>query len=104
MEDQENRILTRNREIGLILREARTQKDITVTICAKLIGTSRRRYIAMEQGVAIIGVAELEILMAFLEIPAEKVWHGKDTPVVSRQIVLEALPGQTLQILVDIRK
>jgi len=104
MEDQESRILTRNREIGRIMREARTQKDITVTTCAKLIGTSRRRYISMEQGVAMIGVAELEILMAFLEVPAEKVWHGKDTPVVSRQIVLEAIPGQILQILVDIRK
>src|SRR6266700_2802585 len=104
MEDQENRILARNREIGQILREARAKKDISVTTCAKLVRTSRRRYIAMEQGEAIIGVAELEVLMAFLEVPADKVWHGKDTPVVSRQVMLEALPGQVLQIVVDIRK
>ncbi len=104
MGDQEKRLLERNREIGLVLREARTKKDIPITTCAKLIDTSRRRYIAMERGEAIIGVAELEVLMAFLEVPVEKVWHGKDTPVVSRQVMLEALPGQVLQIVVDIRK
>ncbi len=104
MEDQENRILARNREIGQILREARAKKDISVTTCAKLVRTSRRRYIAMEQGEAIIGVAELEVLMAFLEVPADKVWRGKDIPVISRQVLLEALPGQILQIVVDIQQ
>ena len=104
MKDQENRILARNRQIGQILREARTKKDISVTTCAKLVSTSRRRYIAMEQGEAIIGIAELEVLIAFLEIPTDKVWHGKDIPVISRQVLLEALPGQVLQIVVDIQQ
>ena len=104
MEDQENRILVRNREIGQVLREARTKKDISVTTCAKLVRTSRRRYIAMEQGEAIIGAAELEVLMGFLEVPTDKVWHGKDIPVISRQVLLEALPGQVLQIVVDIQQ
>ena len=104
MEEQENRILARNREIGQILREARTKKDISVTTCAKLVRTSRRRYIAMEQGEAIIGIAELEVLMAFLEVPTEKVWQGKDIPSISRQVVLEALPGQVLQIVVAVQQ
>jgi transcriptional regulator with XRE-family HTH domain len=104
MEVREDRIQERNREIGKILREARTEKDIPITTCANLIGTSRRRYVAMEEGEAIIGVAELEVLMAFLSVPTDKIWHGKDTLVVPRRVELETLPGEALQIIVYSRK
>ena len=104
METQESWIQERNREIGRVLQEARVQKDISVTTCANLVGTSRRRYTAMEEGETTIGMAELEVLMKFLEIPTNKVWHGKDTLTIPRQIILEGLPGETLQIVVAIRK
>jgi transcriptional regulator with XRE-family HTH domain len=104
MEAQENRIQERNREIGRLLLEARIQKNISVTTCANLVGTSRRRYTAMEQGEATIGVAELEVLMTFLEVPTYRIWCGKDASVIPRQVVVEALPGETLQIVVDVRK
>jgi hypothetical protein len=102
METQESRIQRRNREIGQILREARVGKDIPVTTCAHLVGTSRRRYVAMEEGTTIIGIAELEILMDFLNVPTQKIWHEKDTVVVPHQVKLEVLPGERLQIVVDV--
>ena len=67
MEAPENKIQERNREIGRIVKEARSKKNISVTTCANLIDTSRRRYVAMEEGEAIIGIAELEVLIKFLE-------------------------------------
>ncbi len=104
MEAQENKIQERNREIGQILQEARTQKNIPLSTCAELVGTSRRRYMAMEQGEATIGAAELEVLMEFFNVPVHKIRHDKDTVAVARQITLEALPGEKLQIIVDVRK
>lgn len=103
MEYPENQIHERNREIGQILREARKQKNIPITTCAKLVGTSRRRYIAMEQGEAVIGVAELEILMSFLGVPTNKIWSGKDLKTVPHQVKLEAVPGETMHIIVDVQ-
>ena len=104
MEVQENRIQERNREIGLILREAREQKNTPITACANLVGTSRRRYVAMEEGKAIIGIAELEVLMEFLGISSHKVWPVKDALDIPRQFLLKALPGEKLQIVVDVRE
>jgi len=104
VETLENRIQERNKEIGQILLEARTERDISVTTCAKLIGTSRRRYNAMEQGEAMIGVAELEILMTFLEVPASKIWSTVDSLASSRKISLQAIPGETVHIVVGVRK
>ncbi len=103
MEAQENRIQERNQEIGIVLREAREQKNIPITTCANLVGTSRRRYVAMEEGKAIIGVAELEVLIEFLEISSHKVWPGKDALDAPRKFTLEALPGEKLQIVVDVQ-
>ncbi len=103
MEVKEKTIQERNREIGLVLKEAREQKNTPITACANLVGTSRRRYVAMEEGKAIIGIAELEVLMKFLEISSHKVWPGKDSLDVPRQFILEALPGEKLQIVVDVR-
>lgn len=104
MEAQEKKIQERNREIGLALREAREQKNISVTTCANLIHTSRRRYIAMEEGKTTIGAAELEVLINFFDIPASKVWSGKDDLGIPRRIMLEAFPGEKLQIVVDVRE
>lgn len=104
MEAQENKIQERNQELGQVLREARIQKNIPVSTCAHVIGTSRRRYVAMEEGETTIGLAELEVLMVLLDISTHKVWHGKDTITIPRLVVLEALPGERLQIVVDVRE
>lgn len=102
MEAQREEIEARNREIGLILQEARKRKDIPITTCANLIATSRRRYTAMEEGVALIGAAELEVLVEFLEISAQMLWPA--IPGVSRKVALDAVRGDVLQITIEVRK
>jgi len=62
----------RNRAPGQLLLAARSACNIPLSTCAKLIGTSRRRYMAMEQGEAMIGFAEFEVLMDFLHIPPQE--------------------------------
>jgi predicted transcriptional regulator len=58
MESQEHWLQERNREIGRILQEARVQQDVSVSTCASLVGTSRRRYSSLEAGEAATGIAE----------------------------------------------
>ena len=99
MEHLENKIQDRNREIGRILQEARSHKNITVTTCAQLIGTSRRRYTAMEFGETMIGIAELEILIDFLEVPRQRIWDVES----SDQIVIPFTPGKPVQVVFDVR-
>ena len=99
MEHMEDKIQERNREIGHILQEARSRRNITVTTCAQLIATSRRRYTAMECGETIIGAVELEILIDFLEIPRQKIWsvEGPD------HILIPFTPGKPLCVIFDVR-
>jgi transcriptional regulator with XRE-family HTH domain len=103
MQTQEVRIQERNREIGRILQEARSLKNITVTICAQLIGTSRRRYAAMERGEAMIGIAELEVLMDFLNIPSHKIWQIVSGEGSTDRLFVPFTPGKPVQIVFDVR-
>lgn len=93
-------IQRRNQAIGQVIQGARERKSIPATKCAEVIGTSRRRYAAMERGAATIGVAELEVLMEFLEIPPYQIWGGERGGGESSPVVVQALPGQTVQIVV----
>ena len=104
MEVSEDEMLERNREIGRILQEARRKKDAPITTCAKLIHTSRRRYMDMEAGQAFIGVVELEVLMKFLKIPVQSFGYGEDTLLVTKPVILEAIPGEKMHIIVDVPK
>lgn len=104
MEISNEAMRERNREIGKILQEERKNKDIPITACAKLIHTSRRRYMDIEAGQAFISAVELEILMKFLEVPVQRVWHGRDTLLVRQPVILEAIPGEKMHIIVDVQK
>ncbi len=96
-------LVDRNRELGLVLQAARRAKNLSVTRCAQLVGTSRRRYLAMERGEAIIGVAEFELLLAFLEIPTQQIWGVQLQEGAMHLVRVRATPGETIQIVVDVR-
>jgi len=96
-------LVDRNRELGRVLQDARRAKNVSVTRCAQLVGTSRRRYLAMERGEAIIGVAEFEVLLAFLEIPAQQIWGMQPDEGAMHHVRVRATPGETIQIVVDVR-
>lgn len=124
------KMLSRNSEIGNLLKNAREYRNIPVTRCAELVGTSRRRYLAMEEGKATIGAVELEELVHFLDVPPGRVWRiaegtepmqnlGNAQEVQDDQYVedeagapvsnaiapgvvtLRILPGQTVTLVVD---
>jgi predicted transcriptional regulator len=103
MQTQELKIQERNREIGQLLKEARMYRNITVTTCAELIGTSRRRYVAMERGEAMIGVAELEVLIDLLGEASHKIWHLISNDGSTDQIFVSFTPGKPVQIVFDAR-
>lgn len=65
----EARVQQRNRQIGSMLMQARLHQKRTVTECAALLGTSRRRYSAMERGEVPISIVEMEILIEYLHLP-----------------------------------
>jgi transcriptional regulator with XRE-family HTH domain len=120
------KMLSRNSEIGKILQNAREYRNIPVTKCAELVGTSRRRYLAMEEGKATIGAVELEELVRFLGVPVQRVWriaggseviHELDEAQAAHNnlyqvsasmgggnalgaVTLRILPGQTITLVV----
>jgi transcriptional regulator with XRE-family HTH domain len=103
MDTKNDSVQERNREIGQILQAARTKRNISITTCAQSIGTSRRRYAAMEDGETLIGFAELEVLMTLLDIPPSTLWKAKPIPPVTRRLVLDIKPEEVLEIIVNIR-
>lgn len=104
MEISKDEMLERNREIGRMLREARKKKDAPITTCAQLIHTSRRRYMDIETGQAFISAVELEVLMKFLGIPIQGFWYGEDALLMRKPVIVEAIPGEKMHIIVDVRE
>ena len=92
----------RNREIGEILAASRAREQRTVTDCAAAVATTRRRYSAIERGEAAISAAELEAVMRFLQVPATEMWVGLAWESQARQVVIQAKPGEQVQLVVEI--
>jgi transcriptional regulator with XRE-family HTH domain len=92
-----DRLQQRNTEIGIVLAEARLSQRRSVRECAALLGTSRRRYGAIEQGAVGISMSELEVLMRFLEVPAEKLWKEPDWQTDRRHVV-RVRPGEAVVV------
>jgi hypothetical protein len=92
------RLAQRNREIGAILAHARQRQQRTITECAAVLATSRRRYRAIERGDIGVEVAELEVLLPYLGIPAQVIW-GSLEPGVAPQQVIRIRAGEVLQVV-----
>lgn len=90
----------RNREIGAVLEKARLLQRRTVTECAALLKTSRRRYNAMERGDVAISVAEMELLLQYLKISGTCVSPQVFT-FATTSVVVEELPGEIIVRLLN---
>jgi transcriptional regulator with XRE-family HTH domain len=97
------RIQWRNQEIGSILAQARKLQHRSVTECAAFLATSRRRYSAIERGDAAVSAAELELLMVYLEIPTQALWKREHSQAGVQHVLVQALPGKTLQVVVEVQ-
>lgn len=89
----------RSKEMGKILGTARRQQGKSLLECANYIGTSRRRYTAIEHGDTPIQLAEMELLIDYLNIPLEQIWP-MFVPVQGRQVVVTLEPGEMIHVLV----
>lgn len=94
----------RNQEIGARLQQARTQHHRSVSECANLLGTSRRRYSAIERGEVAISAAELELLLPFLGVPLEFIWRVESEGEHLRQVVVQARPGERVELVVEVQR
>jgi transcriptional regulator with XRE-family HTH domain len=94
-------LYARNREIGLALARARRRARKSMKACAEVVGTSRQRYAGFETGKTFIEAVELEALMRFLQIPLHEVL-SPDLLADVRDIPVQARPGETLRIVVNV--
>lgn len=72
------KVLPMDVAIARLLKATRLEKKLTVTECSELVGTTRRRYGAIEKGEAPLGAAEMLILTRFLGVPAQRMWDIGD--------------------------
>ena len=90
-------------EIGRMLRNARTSRNVSISECAALIGTARLRYRGIESGESYISVVELEVLMEHLGIPQEvPVPAGSGDERKIHRIPVSVSPDDTIYLVVDI--
>src|SRR5690349_239193 len=100
MEDLAVEYLERSEAVGRLIRAARVAKQATITQCAEAVGTTRRRYIAIEDGKVRIGLVEADILAEFLEIPLEILRTAKRNLAATPRKIVHMTSGETIQIIV----
>ncbi len=71
----EEKLVLRNRIIGLLLRDAREQARKTKRECATALGVSARTITAYEEGRTPISLPELEVLTYVLDAPIVHFWE-----------------------------
>lgn len=96
--DGASQLDSRNREIGNILTIAREKQQRSVRECAALLGTSRRRYGAIERGEVGITFAELEVIAKFLSLSMHEVMMGGAARQENGRLVVRVRPGDRVQV------
>ncbi len=104
--DNKDRMKQRSIEIGRMLQDARTSRNVTISECATLIGTGRARYRNIESGEAYISAVELELLQEFLGMPVDATWatnrEGERRTI--HRLPVSVSPEDTIYLVVDVGK
>jgi transcriptional regulator with XRE-family HTH domain len=101
-DDIKARMKRRSVEIGRMLRNARTSRNVSISECAALIGTARLRYRGIESGESFVSVVELEVLMEHLGIPQEAPHAGSGGERKIFRIPVSVSPDDTIYLVVDV--
>jgi len=88
----------RSRKLGVLIRDARLAAHLTLSECARLLGTTNGILRAWEEGRKAPSLPELEILAYSLQLPLSHFWSG-EAMSVDRPPVADV----NLQALVSIR-
>jgi transcriptional regulator with XRE-family HTH domain len=100
MRDLVTRYHQRNQAIGKLIREARVAKQVTITKCAQVVGTTRRRFSGIENGSIMIGLLEAEVLTEFLEIPFESLRSVTRHVATRVGKTVHVKSGETIQLII----
>ncbi len=92
------RLAHRNQEVGRLLMTAREQQRRSVRECAALLGTSRRRYSAIERGETGITFAELEVMAEFLSLSLMEMLRSASVHQEDGRLVVRVRPGDRVQV------
>ncbi len=91
----------RNVDIGRVLEKARTAKNRSYSDCARVIGTTRQRYAALERGASFVNAVEIVRLARYLDIPLDAFGFAEaeaEGPV--REVPVTILPGETVRVVI----
>ena len=86
-ETVEEKLLLRNRIIGLLLRDAREQAEKTKRECASALGVSTGTITAYEEGRKSISLPELEVLSYVLDTQLAHFWESDPELVLDEESV-----------------
>ena len=92
----------RDKRIGETLLAARVAARKSLRECAQQINSSHTRYSRIEAGKVGITVAELEIIVRFLGIPAINIWPQDDANRTRPKFRIQAKPGERFYVLVEV--
>ena len=95
----QERMLLRQKLIGVQLRSARTQAGKTQRDCAGLLRVSTRNISEYERGIRDVPLVELEVLSRFLEVPLTRFIeaeddYDEDIPAVPQTATVRKRPPQ----------
>jgi transcriptional regulator with XRE-family HTH domain len=94
--NSEERMVLRDRAIGVLLRDARTRAEKSKRECAAALGVSTGTISAYEEGRRSISLPEMEVLAYFLDVPVAHFWDPE-----GRLLAEEGLPP--LQSVMELR-
>lgn len=104
MRTTNERLQQRDEQIGKELEAARRIRGRTVTECAHAIGTSRRRYAAIEQGKVSVTAAELELLAHYLELPDDVLSYGLRLGARTQHVLMETEDGDVAELIIQLKR
>ncbi len=95
-------IALRQRIVGVLLRRARTEQNVSMKELAQVVGISTRRLKSYEMGEEPIPLPELELMASHLNLPLD---HFRDTDgVVGRWIVQQQAVQKFMELPADLQE
>lgn len=96
------RMQTRRREIGDVIRTHRRAHGVTMEALAQLLGVRRQTISQIERGLASLDLPSLELVAEVLAIHPDELWPASDHRGKLRKVELPARPGEVLQITIEV--
>jgi transcriptional regulator with XRE-family HTH domain len=71
--------LTRAKNLGTLIRDARRQAGRSLADCAQVIGVSEAEFEQAEEGEYVLSLPDVEVLAMYLQVPMAHFWGNEST-------------------------